>query len=110
METTEKPTLPKDIPSCIYRMERSYRNLLQFREQINCYTNEPKTYHWHKAKVILGDKMIIVLQAHLDTLELLRSKKPEYHHVFSLVQQQLTTARRLEQNVLEYIGRNAAAS
>lgn len=110
METTEKRTLPKDIPSCIYRMERSYRNLLQFREQINCYTNEPKTYHWHKAKAILGDKMIIVLQGHLDTLELLRSKKQGYPHVFSMVQQQLTTARRLEQNVLEYIGRNAAAS
>lgn len=108
MNTTKISTEKKDVQSYVYRIERSYSNLLRYREEMNSYTNEPRTYDWYKTKAIIKDTIVLILQGHMDTLALLWTKKNNTSYMFSLAQQQLTAAEGVEQKITDYIAMNQA--
>lgn len=102
MKNKGHDTLPKDLQSCICRLERSYRDLLQCRVQMKNYRNEPVTYHWYKTKTVIGDKITLLLEGHWETMQLLKEKKTTFSKVINSVTHQLKAARHLSQNVMQY--------
>ena len=103
METIKKQVESKDINSYFPRVERSYRNLLQFKEQLNSYLCEPCTIVQYEAREKIRTKIDKLTKSHLALLNIYRNKRNNFNNVFQTMSDQLMEAKKLEEGINDYL-------
>jgi hypothetical protein len=103
METSNKSDGLKEINAYLVLIERSYRNLLQFKEQMSSYLCEPYTADQYKEREKIKKKMIKLSKGHLALLEIYRNNKNSLNQQLTNIIEQLKEAKRLEEGIMNYM-------
>ncbi|WP_281540280.1 hypothetical protein [Maribacter aestuarii] len=103
METSNKSDGLKEVNAYLVRIERSYRNLLQFKEQLSSYLFEPCTVDQYKEREELKKKIAKLSKGHLALLEIYRNNKNSLNQHLSNINEQLKEAKRLEEGIMNYM-------
>ena len=103
MQTSKKSDGLKEINAYLVLIERSYRNLLQFKEQLSSYLCEPCTADQHKEREKIKKKMVKLSKGHLALLEIYRNNKNSLNQQLTHIIEQLKEAKRLEEGIMNYM-------
>ncbi len=103
MEAVKQQSELKEINTYLPRIERSYRNLLQFKEQLNSYLCEPCTMVQYEAREKIQTNIDRLEKGHLALLNIYRNKRISFNNVLQTISDQLMEAKRLEEGVNNYI-------
>ena len=103
METSNKNDGLKEINTYLVRIERSYRNLLQFKEQLSSYLCEPCTVDQYEEREEIKKKMDKLTKGHLALLEIYRKKKNNLSNHLANITEQLREAQILEEGITHYM-------
>ncbi|MGB3149968.1 MAG: hypothetical protein WBB27_04845 [Maribacter sp.] len=103
METSKNNYDLKDIDAYLLRIERSYRNLLQFKEKMNSYLCEPCTANQYEAREKIHQKMIKLTQGHLELMKIFRNKRNDLSNELMTIRNHLNEVRRLEEGICNYM-------
>ena len=105
--TTEKTKLPENVldgNSCLVWLDRSYKDLLQWKRKLESYLFEPTTQKQFEIKQQLSDKMDALVRRHKELVQLARSGKKLIGKQVELIRNYLRETRELEGGVQEYMG------
>lgn len=102
MENTNPVSKITNFSKSILRIERSYKDLLQFKTKLNSYLCEPTTYKQYKSREELSEKINNQIECHLELLDSLKTShlitKPE-----TRITDSLQEAKLVEEGVSNYI-------
>lgn len=87
----------------IYRLDRSYCNLVQFQRKLNSYPYEPNTYNQYETRAILLQKLTVLLKGHLDVLSNLKHRLLNSKQGLCTAKYQLSEAKVLDEGIHDYI-------
>lgn len=103
METLKKNDALKELNTYLVRIERSYRNLLQFKEQLSSYLCEPYTADQYEEREEIQKKMDKLTKGHLALLEIYHKKKSNLSNHLANINDQLREAKVLEEGIMHYM-------
>lgn len=102
MENTKTESKITNFSKGILRIERSYKDLLQFKVKLNSYLCEPTTYKQYKSREELSEKINNQIKSHQELLDSLKTShfitKPE-----TQINDRLQEAKLVEERVNDYI-------
>ncbi|MFT6935631.1 MAG: hypothetical protein ACJAUQ_002028 [Maribacter sp.] len=103
MKEQKQIQMPTDFTSFVYRMDRSYSDLLKLQRKLNSYSYEPNTYSQYKAKAILIQKLTVVIAGHIEVLSSIKHKIWNVKQGLSKIRFQLSAAKALDEAILAYM-------
>ena len=103
-ENTKSPENVLDSNSCLVWLDRSYKDLLQWKRKLESYLFEPTTQRQFEIKQKLSDKMDVLVRRHKELVQLIRSGKTRIGKQGELIRIYLAETRELEGGVQEYMG------
>ena len=103
METLKQQSEPDEMSTYLLRVERSYRTLLQFKEQLKSYLCEPCTVVQYETKERIQTNIDRLAKGHLALLDIYRNKKNNLNSLVQTITDQLKEAKTLEEGISNYI-------
>lgn len=103
MDTLKENDGHKELNTYLVRIERSYRNLLQFREQLSSYLCEPCTVDQYEEREEIQQKMDKLTKGHLALIEMYQKKKNSLSQHLTNINNQLREAKVLEEGIMHYM-------
>ncbi len=102
MENTKTASKITNFSKGILRIERSNKDLLQFKTKLNSYLCEPTTYKQYKIREELSEKINNLIKSHQELLDYLKTNKfttqPD-----TRINNSLQEAKLVEEGVSNYI-------
>jgi len=102
MENTKTAGKITNFSKGILRIERSYKDLLQFKTKLNSYLCEPTTYKQYKSREELSEKINNLIKSHQELLDYLKNNnfatQPD-----TRINDSLQEAKLVEERVGNYI-------
>lgn len=102
MESTKTESEITNFSKGILRIERSYKDLLQFKVKLNSYLCEPTTYKQYKRREELSEIINNQIKNHQELLDSLKTSrsitKPEMQ-----INDRLKEVKLVEERVSDYI-------
>lgn len=103
-ETQKTPASVLDSDSCLVWLDRSYKDLLQWKRKLESYLFEPTTLRQFEIKQQLSDKMEALVKRHKELVQLARSGRRLIGKQVEMIKNYLAETRQLEDGVQEYMG------
>ncbi|ASV32080.1 hypothetical protein [Maribacter cobaltidurans] len=102
-EKTKSPNNVLDSNSCLVWLDRSYKDLLQWKRKLESYLFEPTTQRQFEIKQQLSEKMEALVRRHKELVQLARSGKTLIGKQVDLIKNYLVETKKLEDGVQEYM-------
>lgn len=102
-ESQKSRTTVLDSDCCLVWLDRSYKDLLQWKRKLESYLFEPNTQSQFEIKQQLCEKMDALVLRHRELVKLARSGKKIVGKQVEMIRNFLTETRKLEGSVQEYI-------
>lgn len=93
-----------DSDSCLVWLDRSYKDLLQWKRKLQSYLFEPTTLRQFEIKQQLSDKMEALVKRHRELLKLVQNGTRLIGNHVEMIKGYLAETRQLEDRVQQYMG------
>lgn len=103
-ETSKITTSVLDSNSCLVWLDRSYKDLLQWKRTLESYLFEPTTLRQFEIKQRLGESIEVLLNRYTELASLARRRGKLIGNQVEMIKKYLTETRTLEEAVQEYMG------
>jgi hypothetical protein len=92
----------RNTQNCIVLLERNNQDLLQLKNQLRCYTCEPKTYSMYEQFTLLKERLDTSFAYNLDLISAIQRGKKIVENHFEIVAAQIRTFNELKRGVMAY--------
>ncbi|PIB25756.1 hypothetical protein [Maribacter sp. 4G9] len=103
-ENTKTPMSVLDGNSCLVWLDRSYKDLLQWKRTLESYLFEPTTLRQFEIKQQLSDKLDALVRRYKELSKLALNEKTLLGKQVEMIKSYLVETRQLEGRVQEYMG------
>lgn len=94
--------LGTDTDTCIVLLERNNQDLLQLKNQLNCYTCEPRTYIAYEQVMALKERLNRAFAHNLSIIGTLQQLKRITQEQLEIVKTQIVEFNELKRGVFAY--------
>lgn len=92
----------KNTNNCIVLLERNNQDLLQLKNQLSCYTCEPKTYTMFEQYTTLKERLDYLFAYNLDAIAALQRGRKMVKNNLEIITQQIKEFNELKRGVMTY--------